>query len=171
MMQWNINEGPHVHSHVSSSVFLVLLPLLMPLSCCFLIRSAFISHPKLPSGKKSKFSQWDYECMTASLVCWGMLPPSPEYCLEVDDKHPKKCGQSTAVTCPDSKKEKRKAKHVSRPLGGVVLWRQWESPATALTLWPPSDRDADVKPAMETRTWYLVSLSCFPSHCILAGVL
>lgn len=57
------------------------------------------------------------------------------------------------------------AKHLSRPLGGVFLRCQWESLATALTLRPPLEWDADVKPAMETRAWYLVSLSRFPSHC------
>lgn len=47
------------------------------------------------------------------------------------------------------------------------LWRQWESPASALTVRPPADGDADVKSAMENWAWYLVSLSSFPSQCIL----
>lgn len=141
---------------VSPTLFFFLEPLLLLvcLSCCFVIRSALISHPKLPSGKRSELSQWDYECMTAPLVRWGMLPPLPQYCLEIDDK------QHILYL-------KRGAKHTSCPLGGVFLWRQWELLATAPTLWLPADWDADVKLAMETRAWYLVSLSCFPSHCVL----
>lgn len=32
-----------------------------------------------------------------------------------------------------------------------------------------ADRDADVKPAMETGAWCLVSSPCFPSHCVFTA--
>lgn len=150
MMQWNINGRTHIHSHgVANSVFLSGAS---PAACAsfLLFRNQISAHiaPKAAKWKKERAQSmrlWMYDCSPCALRNVASFTTILSVILYLT----------------------RVAKHISCPLGGVFLWRQWELLASAPTLWPPADRDADVKPAMETRAWYLVSLSRFPSHCVL----
>ena len=68
-MQWNIHD--RIQSQCLQLSFLSnVFPAVCAFFCCFIIRSVFISHPKLPSGKAASFQSirlWMYEC--SSLEC------------------------------------------------------------------------------------------------------
>lgn len=69
-------------------------------------------------GKKSKFIQQDYECMTSSFAHRGTSPPPPECRLEGGDKQPRNGVKFPTDGLAHLTKQ---LTTVSRPLGGAFL--------------------------------------------------